>query len=207
MLHTFGDSHGSKENWESLVEYGLAKTNKLGPRLMYSVGRDKLKILDISDPEYNIKDGDLVLFSFGEVDCRNHIAKHVNMERPYKKIIENLVKNYLDVIAMNIKKLSDKKINLRKVFIYNIIPCSKAKDIKYHSKTYPFVGTDEERRTYHNYMNKMLKEHCEEYGYIFVDIYEHYLDNETGYLNRKLANDIHLKKTQYFENKIKNLIK
>ena len=107
MLHTFGDSHGSKENWSPLVEDGLVKTNKLGPRLMYSIGRDKLKILDISDDVYDIKDGDSVLFSFGEVDCRNHIGKHVSEIKSYQNIIDDLVENYLKVIDMNIKKVSD----------------------------------------------------------------------------------------------------
>ena len=41
-------------------------------------------------------------------------------------------------------------------------------------------------------MNQILEKNSKEYGYIFVDIWDHYVDSDTGYLNRILANDIHL---------------
>ena len=63
-IHTIGDSH-SYEGWSGIVH------NHLGPLLCYTFGKEKLNRCDIRN--FNIKDGDTVVFCLGEIDCRCHI--------------------------------------------------------------------------------------------------------------------------------------
>ena len=73
-IHTIGDSH-------SFFGFDTNKTNKSSTiinhnirpaTLAYSVGRDKLNRLDIRKFD-DIKDNDILIFSFGEIDCRCNI--------------------------------------------------------------------------------------------------------------------------------------
>jgi hypothetical protein len=200
-IHTFGDSHCIKYSWKKLADY----CHKLGPRLMYSVGRDGINILDISKKIYKIKNDDIVVFSFGEVDCRNRIKKYITEDKSYQDAIEDIVKSYFNVLRLNIINLQNKNINVN-VLIYNVIPPVRSKDVP-NNPTYPYNGSDEERKNYHLYMNEMLKKYTKIEGWTFFDIYDHYCDKD-GFLNRHFAknNDIHLNLTPYFKKKLDQYI-
>ena len=80
-FHTYGDSHASKHgSWDrvNLDEVNIV-INWLGPKTMYSFGRDKEMIIKRNE----IGDNDFVCFCFGEIDCRAHINKYEPGE-PYK---------------------------------------------------------------------------------------------------------------------------
>jgi hypothetical protein len=156
IIHTIGDSH-SHHGWPRYIE-----NHWLNDRLCYSVGRDGLDI--------NVNEGDTVIFCFGEIDCRCHVHKYQN--------IDYIVKKYFEVIS----NLPLKNV---KICIYNIVPPTR-KDDTNDNPEYPFTGTDEERKGYQLYFNKKLKEGCEDYGYIFFDIYDKYID-DNGFLIRELS--------------------
>ena len=62
---------------------------------------------------------------------------------------------------------------------------------------YPFLGTDEERKTYVLYFNKKLKEKCIEKNYIFFDVYDNYCD-DNGYLIKDLSDGgVHISNGYY----------
>jgi hypothetical protein len=171
-IHTIGDSH-------SFYGFDTNKTNKSSDiinhhitpaTLAYSVGRDKLNRLDIRKFD-NIKDNDILIFSFGEIDCRCNIKKHTTEEN-YKENIDNIVLNYIETIKLNISLL---EIKIKKICIYNVVP-PPHKNGSLENKDYPFLGTDDERLNYALYFNKKLKEHCEYNNYVFFDVYEKYSD-------------------------------
>ena len=179
-LHTFGDSH-SYSGWEEIHHKNLIpgldiSLHLLGPKLMYSFGRDKLDLLNIRN--HGVQEGDIVAFCFGEIDCRCHIYKFKHLE--YQKVIKEIVDNYIDAIKVNVEQYQ----NLI-TCVYNVVPPSRKDDIwkepRWRNYDFPHLGTDEERRDYHQYINKCLKKRCEEVGYIFVDIYEHH-ENENGFI-------------------------
>lgn len=183
QFHTYGDSHASEHgSWTRIQIDNLnIVTNWLGPKLMYSFGRDKNIIIK----KEQINDGDYVCFCFGEIDCRAHINKY---ELNWEQTIDNLVAEYFLAISENVSGLNIKTC------VYNAVPQIDRRkpenlwinkwdeDNSTQPNHLPAIGTDEDRRKYTLYMNKKLKEFCEKYGYVFFDIYDKYV-GEDGFLN------------------------
>ena len=77
-IHTFGDSHSSNihSHWGYINIPGInIKCNHIGSRLMYTFGKLGFNLLNIRN--YGVKENDTVIFCFGEIDCRNHVHKHI----------------------------------------------------------------------------------------------------------------------------------
>ena len=184
-IHTFGDLHSSS-GWEYCDN---VQTHHLGPILCYSFGIEKLNRCNISN--FNIKDNDSVIFSFGEIDCRCHIQKYITKDNSYKDIINKIIDNYVDAIKVNI---SNCKVKLKYISIFNIPPTPYKESIKNQDKAkFPLLGTDEERKIYRLYFNKCLDLKCKENNWIFFNIYNYYID-ENGFLNNILSDkNVHIK--------------
>jgi hypothetical protein len=141
-IHTIGDSH-SYNGFDNIINHHL------GPVLCYSFGIEKLNRCNISN--YNIKNGDTIIFSLGEIDCRCHIHKYINNTTSYENIINNIINNYFEAIKLNI---ITSNITFKHICVYNIPPPIQ----KYNTPEnpdYPYIGTDEERKTYHLYFDRL----------------------------------------------------
>ena len=184
-IHTIGDSH-SKSGWEDIPNIEI---HWLGPKLCYSIGRDGIDIT-----QFNINDGDTVIFSFGEIDCRCHVHKYITKNQDYKKIIDSIIHSYFTNIKIAVDNFSDLK-----TIIYNIVPPIQ----KYNcveNPEQPFLGTDEERKQHVLYFNEKLREKCIEYNFVFLDIYSDYTD-ENGFLNKSLSDgNVHIRNADYLKN-------
>ena len=206
QFHTYGDSHSSEHGSWTMINLENIKivTNWLGPKLMYSFGRDK----DIIIKKEQINDGDYICFCFGEIDCRAHVYRY---ETSWRQTIDNLVVEYFLAISKNVSGLNVKTC------VYNAVPQVDRRktenqwmtewDINNsHDKNYlPAIGTDEDRRKYTLYMNEKLKEFCGIYGYIFFDIYDKYVDDE-GFLNPVYSDgNCHIKDPIFIIEKLQNL--
>jgi hypothetical protein len=189
-IHTIGDSH-SFHGWTGIIHHHL------GPLLCYSFGKEKLNRCDIRN--FNIKDGDTIVFCLGEIDCRCHINKHIKETTTYQDIINNILDDYFEAIELNV---SISQIKLKNVCVYNVIPPIQ----KYNTlenPDYPYLGTDEERKQYVLYFNEKIKEKCIEKEYIFFDIYNNYTD-ENGFLRKDLSDDnVHISNGTHISNFIK----
>ena len=170
VVHTFGDSH-CEFGWDSIKE---VQVHHLGPRLCFSIGRDGINIKD----GYNVNNGDTVIFSFGEIDCRAHVHKHITEENSYKQIIDYIVHHYFIQIQNAVNAFD----NLKTV-IYNIVPPVEKTE---GNGGAPFLGTSEERKSYVLYFNEKLKEKCIEYKFLFFDIYDKYTDSN-GFLDMSMS--------------------
>ena len=189
-IHTIGDSHCI------YGFYGLSGiiAHQLGAVLCYSFGKEKLNRCDIRN--YNINTGDTVIFCLGEIDCRCHIHKHITETLTYQDIINEIVDDYFEAIALNVSTL---QIPLKNVCIYNIVPPIQKYNTDENPEV-PFLGTDEERKNYVLYFNKKLKEKCIEMEYIFFDIYDNYID-ENGFLRKDLSDgNVHISNSIYITN-------
>ena len=175
-IHTIGDSH-ARFGWTNIINHNCWSM------LCYNFGREKLNRVNISN--FDIKDGDTVVFCFCEIDCRCHIHKNINDDISYQSIIDDIVSNYFEAIQINITVSG---LNFKKICVYNVVPPIE----KYNTEenpSYPYLGTDEERKDYVLYFNKKLKEYCIKYSYTFFDIYDKYIDNN-GYLRKDLSDNI-----------------
>jgi hypothetical protein len=190
LIHTIGDSH-SINGWNGIIPHHL------GPILCYSFGKEKLNRCDIRN--FNIKDGDTIIFCLGEIDCRCHIHKYITNSISYQDIINNIIDNYFKAIKLNI---SISSLKLKNICVYNVVPPIQ----KYNTSEnpdYPYLGTDEERQIYTLYFNKKLKEKCIKNNYIFFDIYNNYVD-EIGFLKKDLSDgNVHIKNGVYISKFIK----
>jgi hypothetical protein len=190
IIHTFGDSH-CYFGWDGIPNL---QTHHLGPKLCFSIGRDGIDI----KKEYNVNNGDTVIFSFGEIDCRCHIHKHVTETNNYTRIIDSIVNNYFT----QIKKAVDTFDNLRTV-IYNVVPPIQKHNTG-ENPAFPFLGTDAERKAYVLYFNQKLQEKCIEYNFIFFDVYNNYIDTN-GFLNKSLSDGhVHIRDGVYLKLFIQN---
>jgi hypothetical protein len=186
MIYIFGDSHANF-NFRNLK---YTNCNKYENSItLHRIGRDKLNIIDFKT--HNIKDNDVVVYQFGEVDCRCHIGRQILLNRDLNEIITELVDNYIDSIKINMHNYNNVKI-----IICSIPPTMDR--VYYESKygpithEFPFIGTNEERIYYTNLMNQYLKESCANNQYIFFDYHNLYSIN--GLLNIELSDDIcHIK--------------
>lgn len=203
QFHTYGDSHASEHGgWSNIQIDGLAIiVNWLGPKLMYSFGRDKNIIVN----QNQINNGDYVCFCFGEIDCRAHINKY---EPNWKETIDNLVSEYFIAISNNTSNLNVKTC------VYNAVPQLERSlpenmwitkwdmDNAHNPEVLPALGTDEDRVKYTLYMNQKLKEYCKLYNYIFFDVYDKYI-NDKGYLNPTYSDtNCHIKDPIFIREKL-----
>ena len=78
-IHTIGDSH-SGNGWSGIIQ------QHLGPVLCHNFGKEKLNRCDIRN--FNIKDGDTIVFCLGEIDCRCHIHKHITEEIKCQQLLQ-----------------------------------------------------------------------------------------------------------------------
>lgn len=192
-IHTFGDSH-SYYGWKDVPN---VLTHHLGAKLCFSVGRDGINIKD----GFNVNNGDTVIFCFGEIDCRCQIHKHITDSNDYKKIIDDVVDNYFAKIKIAVDYFD----NLTTA-IYNVVPPIQ-KHNTIENESYPFLGTDNERKSYVLYFNEKLQQKCNEYKFIFVNIYNDYVD-ENGFLNKSLSDgSVHINDGTFLIRFIRNVLK
>jgi hypothetical protein len=176
-IHTFGDSHSS-HGWVHLAESKAVPVevvvHHLGPKLMYTFGKEKQGLLNLKN--YEIQDGDAVVFCFGEIDCRCHVSKFDKDPGGYFEVIDKLVHEYIIAVEEIVGQLAPRRI---KTCIYNVVPTVEVgKSQKFNNPDFPLLGTDEQRKLYVSTMNQLLKVACDSRGITFIDIFEHYVDSQ-----------------------------
>ncbi len=198
-IHTIGDSH-SYFGWDNIPN---VVNHYLSGRLCYSVGRDGL---DLCAPGYNINSGDTLVFCFGEIDCRCHVNKHISPDITYMAVIDNIVTKYFEQIKKSVDKLNETNgVNGLHVYIYNVVPPVR-KATTCENKSYPFLGSDDDRKNYTLYFNTRLKELCNKYEFTFFDVYDKYTCAD-GFIKRELSDGhVHIKNGVYIREFVDNSI-
>lgn len=190
MIYIFGDSHAFYSFKKLIlphIDLHLSSTT------MFRVGRDNT-IINFN--KENIKKDDIIVLVYGEIDCRCHIQRQINLGRNEDEIIHELVSNYFNTIKNNTKEL------IIKIIIVGVIPPTKQSDYEtLHgpiTHEFPFVGTDEDRVRYTNKVNKKLEEMSVDNNYIYFNPYSYYT-RQDGTLKFELSdNTVHLGDNSYF---------
>jgi len=167
---------------------------------MHRISRDK-QIINF-DKNCNNKENTIIL-CYGEVDCRCHIGKQILLGRTVEEICKELVNGYVDTIKTVIYEY-------KKIIICSITPpMNKELHENKHGPVtheFPFIGTDDERVIYTKLMNNLLKEHCDNNGFYFLDTYEYYADKD-GLLRYELSDTIcHIENNSYICYKLLELL-
>jgi len=194
-IYVFGDSHA----WNGWTEWPVwhIEPNRvviyhMGPVLAYTVGAKGIDRMNLKDHS-TIRSGDVAVFSFGEIDCRTHISRHIH-DRSYQAIIDDIVAKYFECIKLNADRYDAE--NPLKIWVYSVPPPAYRNSIVEQDK-FPVSASDDERKQYVLYFNSKLREFCGKYTYGFFDVHDAYAD-QNGMLNRELSDGtVHIRDSRY----------
>lgn len=142
--------------------------NWIGGRLMHTFGWQGLNLVDVRKFSPPVKPGDVVMFFFGEIDCRCHIAAH--LEHGVVKVIDDLVRGYERAILQNVAFIPGVTIA-----IAGITP--PVEDHYIPKEWGPcFFGQHAVtgRLLYTTIMNEKLQKMCKRNNFAFVDFFDDY---------------------------------
>ncbi len=181
MIHCIGDSHASifsgsdtmQPEWPNRSHDLLPffRSYRIGPATAYNIETKRNIIDEIINSSVNL-DKDYVAFCFGEVDCRAHLKKQIDLQkRETKDIVLECVSRYFKTI-LHYSNLGVKSIAWGPV-------ASHGKENPY--TTGPSFGTDEERNKITQLFNEMLKSMCDEEGIKFLTAFYEMTTESNGF--------------------------
>lgn len=203
-VHVFGDSHAlhcfANEKLSGSYVYTHisplsipVEIHWLGPKTMHSFGRDGLNALDIRQPKETdivnkvviskigkpVQEHDILIFTLGEIDVRNHICRQRDLRnREIPEIINTLVTNYCKTINLN-RALYEHLTCI----VMEIIPPFDESISAGETEIY---GSLPDRIAITRLINHRLQEACRENNYIFLRTHDLYA-LESGILNPALS--------------------
>ncbi len=165
-IFVVGDSHAGE-----FARIPNCRVHQIGSCTMHRIGRDGLSFLNLQN--LGVKEGQAVVFAFGEIDVRCHIGKQRDrFNRTVYEIIDTLVHHYIKTILLN-RELYH---NLSCI-VYSVTPPT---DYVYNPNV-PRYGPLEERISIAKQLNAKLADVCSQKGIAFLDVYDDYA-NEDGSL-------------------------
>jgi len=168
MIYTFGDSHA----WHCWLKIKNTMPFSPGPMTLYHFGFYKPVMTSKVPLE------DVVVFSYGEIDCRCQIHKFP----PWEETIDKLVENYKLALDANAVGRDPKR-----VWVNYVVPPPRRDGLPHveaENPDYPFLGSDQERLSFVRRMNDGLKK----LPYTYIDLYDQYADKD-GFLNPAMSDD------------------
>jgi hypothetical protein len=190
MIHIYGDSHAEF----SFTGLSLAHQNHREYSItMFRIGRDNT-VINFNIHELNTND--ILVFVYGEVDCRCHIKRQMNLGRNEDEIIFELVEKYIQTIKNSLNGGSFK------IIIVGVIPPTKQDDFESINgpiqHEFPFVGSDEERLRFTQKVNHLLEQFASQNDFIYFNPYDYYTRPD-GTLKHELSDSrCHIGQTSHF---------
>jgi hypothetical protein len=187
MIKIFGDSH-ARFNFANLQNPN--ENYNMSSLTMHRIGRDRLGCINFKN--FNVQNGDIIVYQVGEVDARAHCHKQILLGRQLKDIVSELITNFIDSIKENAASYEHLRM---------IICCiPPTMNQQYYENIYgpithefPFVGTNEQRAFYTETLNAELYKQCNINGIMFLDYYDFYKADD-GLIRIELTDDIcHIK--------------
>ena len=190
MIYIYGDSHANRSFKNIKLPVIDRHHNSI---TMFRIGRDNV-IINFNKNE-KLSETDIIVLSYGEVDCRCHIQRQVNAGRNEDDVINELVHKYFQTIQNNV-------VQKCKIIIVGIIPTTKQEEYeRLHGPIkheFQFVGTDEDRVRFTNKVNNKLEEYAQAHNYVYFNPYAYYARPD-GTLKFELSDTIgHLRDNSYF---------
>lgn len=207
-VHVFGDSHSIITHKITICRENWLGFNTSYPLTMFRFGKEGLnlheciRVMGNGHEQYPIREGDIAMYSYGEIDVRYLILKHCNREevnsswsgnhynecRELNDIIENLINNYITQIKKNEERYKCRS------YVYFIVPPT----YKTNEETM-YTGTLEERKLLYDYFTKRLYNVCLMNDIPVISIYNQIVD-ENGLLKHEYQakeGDCHIHNNYY----------
>jgi hypothetical protein len=183
VILTIGDSHcrwrnSILENARKEAPNVIQFANHLGPKLMYSLGRDMRDYIS----EFRIDNNSIVVFSAGEIDVRVHFDNYVS-DGNYNAHAKKLVFAYEEFLLKNRDALPGVSI-----WVQGIVPPTD----QYISPKYPNAGSKKDRIFYTLLMNHWLRYICDRNGFVFLEMFSEYSDKMGGLKPEYSDGEVHV---------------
>lgn len=192
LIHVIGDSHSlAFRNIES------CRIHHIGAITMHRVGRDGLNLINLR--QRGVKEGDIAVFAFGEIDVRCHIGKQRDLcNKDLEEVLEPLLINYLSALAEN--KALYKTV---RVVAYSIPPPTNAT----FNPKFPFYGSLEDRIMITQKLNQKLISLASNFGIEILDVSDKYADESGALLREYSDGSVHITYQEPIKEKLFKLIK
>ncbi len=179
LMHVIGDSHALVFKRKRLFI-----AHHIGPATAYNLKNEKSttnsnqKLFALID-KINRK-RDMVILTFGEIDCRIHIYnehRKSNGSSSITSLINGTISNYGDVLE---------RLHLRGVnfLVLSIPPASRRED----ASGFQFYANPAMRSEISKEFNARLKKFCEGKNYKYIDICSEFSDKD-GFIKKEYAAD------------------
>jgi hypothetical protein len=152
---------------------------------MHRIGRDKSIVNWIP-----CSPNDTIILAYGEVDCRGHIGKQIDLGRQEEDVITELTSEYIDTI---------RRVVTGHVVVVAVIPPTTHAEYRAENPDggFPFVSSDADRVRYTKKVNQSLAVLCKQNGFVLFDPYGPYT-REDGCLRRELSDgNVHVGDTRH----------
>jgi hypothetical protein len=179
-IHVIGDSHACAfSGIDGCIPHWI------GSITMHRVGRDGLGVVDFK--KIGVKDGDVAVFAFGEIDVRCHIGKQRDeMHRNLDEIIEKLVSDYLNTVILNRQSYKDLIC-----IVYLVVPPSD----NVYNPNFPRYGTLDDRVMITRKINEKLLLEAKKNNIGTLDVYNQFCDSN-GALKKEVSDGgVHISPT------------
>jgi hypothetical protein len=182
MIYLYGDSH-ARSSFKGITSPHECRAES--SVTMYRIGRDKSIVnWKPCNPD------DTVILAYGEVDCRAHIGKQVDLGRTEDEVIQELTNAYIDTV---------RSVARCHVIIVAVIPPTTNAEYCRENPDggFPFVSSDVDRVRYTRKVNETLKSLCRQNKFVFFTPYDPYT-REDGCLRRELSDgNVHIGNTAH----------
>ena len=190
MIYLYGDSHA----YFSFKQLSIPNQNYYQASItMFRIGRDGVII---HFKRNMMRSGDTIVLSYGEVDCRCHIQKQIDLGRQEDEVINDLVAKYIQTIKNNTVGLNVQ------IILVGVIPPTKRNEYEeLHgpiTHEFPFVGIDEDRIRYTNKINRLLEKEANLNHYFYFNPYSYYTRQDGTFKFELSDQNVHLGDNSYF---------
>ncbi len=164
-----------------------------GPLTMHRIGRDGLGTLSLFGqtsffwPQTILRRGDTIFLSFGEIDCRCHLANQIAAGRTEEEVIRTLATSYIEALL----RARQEGITL---CVVSVTPPAYSQYID-QFRTYKPSGSDTDRARYTLLLNTALMELCRAHAIPYLDTYRRYADAQGMLIHALSDGQTHIGKT------------
>ena len=163
-----------QETFRFIVRPAIAVT-------MHRVGRDGVAFLDLAALRV---ENCIVVFNFGEVDCRCHIGRQVReKKRCLVEVINTLVENYISFI-----EFTQRKSNHVVCVVLSVVPPTD----NVFNPDAPYYGSLSDRIIITNLLNQRLQAVCLDRKITFLDPYSMFKDQEGALIYELSDRNVHI---------------